>query len=79
MMTSYSGTTCPFSHRCRIVPYEKGMDFQILDVDPDEQAGRPAVMNLNNRIAGAGRARPHPVRVEHHQRVHRRKRFRTRS
>ncbi|MCL4725506.1 MAG: glutathione S-transferase, partial [Rhodocyclaceae bacterium] len=26
MMTLYSGTTCPFSHRCRIVLYEKGMD-----------------------------------------------------
>jgi RNA polymerase-associated protein len=27
MMTLYSGTTCPFSHRCRIVLFEKGMDF----------------------------------------------------
>jgi len=33
MMTLYSGTTCPFSQRCRIVLYEKGMDFQIIDVD----------------------------------------------
>ena len=33
MMILYSGTTCPFSHRCRIVLYEKGMDFQINDVD----------------------------------------------
>ena len=33
MMNLYSGTTCPFSHRCRIVLYEKGMDFQIIDVD----------------------------------------------
>jgi hypothetical protein len=24
MMNLYSGTTCPFSHRCRIVLYEKG-------------------------------------------------------
>jgi RNA polymerase-associated protein len=33
MMTLYSGTTDPFSQRCRIVLYEKGMDFQIIDVD----------------------------------------------
>ena len=33
MMTLYSGTTCPFSQRCRNVLYEKGMDFQIVDVD----------------------------------------------
>ncbi|HEX5464210.1 MAG TPA: glutathione S-transferase, partial [Burkholderiales bacterium] len=25
MMTLYSGTSCPFSQRCRIVLYEKGM------------------------------------------------------
>ena len=33
MMILYSGTTCPFSQRCRIVLYEKGMDFQVIDVD----------------------------------------------
>ena len=33
MMKLYSATTCPFSHRCLIVLYEKGMDFQIIDVD----------------------------------------------
>ena len=33
MMTLYSGTTDPYSHRCRIVLYEKGMDFQVIDVD----------------------------------------------
>ncbi|MCX8521742.1 MAG: glutathione S-transferase, partial [Rhodoferax sp.] len=26
MMVLYSGTTCPFSHRCRFVLFEKGMD-----------------------------------------------------
>ena len=41
MMTLYSGTTCPFSQRCRIVLYEKGMDFQIVDVDLLQQARRP--------------------------------------
>jgi RNA polymerase-associated protein len=33
MMTLYSGSTCPFSHRCRIVLYEKDMDFEVIDVD----------------------------------------------
>lgn len=32
-MILYSGTTCPLSHRCRIVLYEKGMDFQVNDYD----------------------------------------------
>ncbi len=33
MMTLYSGTIDPFSHRCRFVLFEKGMDFQVIDVD----------------------------------------------
>ena len=33
MMTLYSGTTDPFSQRCRFVLFEKGIDFQIIDVD----------------------------------------------
>jgi len=33
MMTLYSGTTDPFSQRCRFVLFEKGMDFKIIDVD----------------------------------------------
>ena len=33
MMTLYSGSTCPYSHRCRIVLFEKDMDFRIIDVD----------------------------------------------
>ncbi len=33
MMELYSGTTCPFSQRCRFVLFEKGMDFEIRDVD----------------------------------------------
>ena len=32
-MVLYSGTTDPFSHRCRFVLFEKGMDFEIRDVD----------------------------------------------
>ena len=50
MMTLYSGTTCPFSQRCRIVLYEKGMDFQIVDVDLFNKPEDLAVMNPYNRL-----------------------------
>ena len=50
MMTLYSGTTCPFSHRCRLVLYEKGMDFQITDVDLFNKPEDLAVMNPYNRV-----------------------------
>jgi len=50
MMTLYSGTTCLFSHRCRIVLYEKGMDFQIVDVDRYNMPEDLAVMNPYNRV-----------------------------
>ncbi len=33
MMTLYSGSTDPYSHPCRIVLFEKDMDFEIIDVD----------------------------------------------
>ena len=33
MMVLYSGTTCPYSHRSRFVLFEKGLDFEIRDVD----------------------------------------------
>ncbi|WBF65569.1 MAG: glutathione S-transferase N-terminal domain-containing protein [Candidatus Kinetoplastibacterium crithidii] len=33
MMVLYSGETCPFSHRCRFVLFEKWMDFEIHNVD----------------------------------------------
>lgn len=33
MMVLFSGSTCPFSHRCRFVLYEKGCDFEVQDVD----------------------------------------------
>jgi RNA polymerase-associated protein len=48
MMTLYSGTTCPFSHRCRIVLYEKGMDFQIIDVDLFNKPEDLAALNPYN-------------------------------
>ena len=48
MMTLYSGITDPFSHRCRIVLYEKGMDFEIIDVDLLNKPEDLAVMNPYN-------------------------------
>ena len=50
MMQLYSGTTCPFSHRCRFVLYEKGMDFQVIDVDMYNKPEDIAVMNPYNRL-----------------------------
>ncbi len=50
MMNLYSGTTCPFSHRCRIVLYEKGMDFQVIDVDMFNKPEDLAVINPHNRV-----------------------------
>ena len=49
MMTLYSGTTCPFSQRCRIVLFEKGMDFQVVDIDLFDKPEDLAVMNPYNR------------------------------
>lgn len=50
MMTLYSGTTCPFSQRCRIVLFEKGMDFEVIDVDLMNKPEDLAVMNPYNRV-----------------------------
>ncbi len=33
MMVLYSGMTCPFSHSCRFVLYEKGCEFEVQDID----------------------------------------------
>lgn len=49
-MTLYSGTSCPFSQRCRIVLYEKGMDFQVIDVDLHDKPEDLAVMNPYNKV-----------------------------
>ena len=37
MMKLYSHSTDPLSHRCRIVLFEKGMDFEVIDVDLDNK------------------------------------------
>ncbi|SNR77935.1 RNA polymerase-associated protein [Methylobacillus rhizosphaerae] len=50
MMTLYSGTTCPYSHRCRIVLFEKGMDFQVIDVDMANKPEDLAVINPHNAV-----------------------------
>ena len=50
MMNLYSGTTDPFSHRCRIVLFEKGMDFQVVDVDLFNKPEDIAVTNPYGRV-----------------------------
>ena len=50
MMNLYSGTTCPFSHRCRIVLFEKGMDFQVIDVDMFNKPEEMAAVKPHNRV-----------------------------
>lgn len=45
MMKLYSGSVDPFSHRCRIVLFEKGMDFEVIDVDLTNKAEDLAVLN----------------------------------
>lgn len=50
MMRLYSGTTDPYSHRCRIVLYEKGMDFDIIDVNMMSRAEDIAVINPYNKV-----------------------------
>ncbi len=50
MMILYSGTTDPFSQRCRFVLFEKGMDFQINDVDLYNKPEDIAVMNPYNQV-----------------------------
>ncbi len=50
MMTLYSGTTCPFSQRCRIVLFEKGMDFQVIDVDIYNKPEDLAAINPDNKV-----------------------------
>ena len=50
MMILYSGITCPFSHRCRIVLFEKEMDFEIKDVDIFNKPEDLVVMNPYNQV-----------------------------
>src|SRR6201992_613493 len=50
MMVLYSGTTCPFSQRCRLVLFEKGMDVEIRDVDLFNKPEDIAVMNPYGQV-----------------------------
>lgn len=50
MMRLYSGTTCPYSHRCRIVLFEKGMDFEVIDVDLMNKSEDVAAINPYNKV-----------------------------
>ena len=50
MMTLYSGTIDPFSQRCRIVLFEKGMDFQVIDVDVYNKPEDLALINPHNNV-----------------------------
>jgi RNA polymerase-associated protein len=50
MMTLYSGNSCPYSQRCRIVLYEKGMDFEVIDVDLQNKPEDLSLMNPYNRV-----------------------------
>ena len=61
MMVLYSGTTCPFSHRCRFVLFEKAMDFEVRDVDLYNKPEDINVMNPIRSSAHLGRARSHFV------------------
>jgi RNA polymerase-associated protein len=49
-MRLYSGTVCPYSHRCRIVLYEKGMDFEVIDVDQMDKSEDLAAINPYNKV-----------------------------
>lgn len=50
MMKLYSGTNCPFSQRCRIVLYEKGMDFEVIDVDLFAKPEDIVIVNPYGRV-----------------------------
>ena len=50
MMKLYSGSIDPFSHRCRIVLFEKGMDFEVVDVDLANKPEDLAVLSPHNSV-----------------------------
>ena len=49
-MVLYSGTTCPFSQRCRFVLFEKGMDFEIRDIDLFNKPEEISAMNPYGQV-----------------------------
>ncbi len=50
MMRLYSGTSDPYSHRCRIVLFEKGMDFEVIDVDLMNRSEDVAAINPYGKV-----------------------------
>lgn len=50
MTILYSGTTCPFSQRCRIVLLEKGLDIPVVNVDLFNKPEKLAEMNPYNQV-----------------------------
>ncbi len=50
MMRLYSGTVCPYSHRCRIVLFEKGMDFEVIDVDLMDKSEDLAAISPGGKV-----------------------------
>ena len=49
-MKLYSGSIDPFSHRCRIVLFEKGMDFEVVDVDLANKPEDLAILSPHNSV-----------------------------
>lgn len=49
-MILYSGTTCPFSHQCRIVLAEKALDCDIVDVDLHAPPPEIAALNPYQKV-----------------------------
>ncbi|KPK12577.1 MAG: hypothetical protein AMJ68_01500 [Acidithiobacillales bacterium SG8_45] len=50
VMTLYSGTTDPYSHRTRIVLFEKDVECQIVFVDADNKPAELADLNPYNQV-----------------------------
>jgi stringent starvation protein A len=50
MMRLYSGASDPYSHRCRIVLFEKGMDFEVIDVDLMNKSEDVAAINPYGKV-----------------------------
>ena len=50
VMTLYSGTTDPMSHRTRIVLYEKDIECQVVDVEPGKKPRELGELNPYNTL-----------------------------
>jgi RNA polymerase-associated protein len=50
VMTLYSGTTDPWSHRTRIVLYEKDIECQVVEIDPAKKPRELADLNPYNEL-----------------------------